>query len=43
VEILPFKPFFFWSLPPAGFFAIGLIMALFIWLERRFNAWRAKR
>lgn len=43
LEILPFKPFFFWSLPPAGFFAIGLIMALFIGLERKFNAWRARR
>lgn len=43
IEILPFKPFFFWSLPPAGFFAIGLLMALFLWLERRFNAWRGRK
>lgn len=43
VQLLPFKPFFFWSLPPAGFFAIGLLMALFLWLERRYNAWRDKR
>ncbi|MBG0777560.1 MAG: electron transport complex subunit RsxE [Desulfovibrionaceae bacterium] len=42
-EIVPFRPFFFWSLPPAGFFAIGLLMALFIWVEKKFEAWQQKR
>jgi Na+-translocating ferredoxin:NAD+ oxidoreductase subunit E len=41
-EIVPFKPFFFWALPPAGFLAIGLLMALFVWIERLYAKKRKK-
>lgn len=41
-EIFPFKPFFFWGLPPAGFFAIGILMALFVWVEKKYEAKKKK-
>ena len=41
-EIFSFKPFFFWGLPPAGFFAIGILMALFLWVEKKYQSRKKK-
>ena len=41
-EIFSFKPFFFWGLPPAGFFAIGILMALFLGVEKKYQSRKKK-
>jgi len=37
IDILGFKPLLFFILPSAGFFVVGLMMALFNWIEVVYN------
>jgi electron transport complex protein RnfE len=41
IPIAPGKPLLFFALPAGGFFAIGLLIALFNWIEERVVARRA--
>ncbi|HFB83226.1 electron transport complex subunit RsxE [Thermosulfuriphilus ammonigenes] len=41
-EVLPGRVLFFLALPPAGFFTIGFLMALFNWVEKQYLRWRSR-
>jgi electron transport complex protein RnfE len=42
-DVLGFRPLLFFALPTAGFFVIGFIMAIFNFVETRYNQRRRKR